>query len=220
MAIADALKVKLTLVPEGRTPSLQAYKAYLRYRSYQWEFTPEASQRSRECLEQALALDPGLRCRMLAWPITIWRSVWSAPWGTAGDAEGANSCSALSRSSRSCPKHTPCWASWPLSMISSGAKLNADFVWRQRANRCPLTCESGTRNGCLPLAVPKTPGGRMRGRSRRIRCARCDMTAPQWRALRPRSCDLLVRSQATRFRTTWHRVAPRQRRALAPLRTR
>jgi len=39
-------------------PSLPAYEAYLRYRSYQWQFTPEASRRSRECLEQALALDP------------------------------------------------------------------------------------------------------------------------------------------------------------------
>ena len=58
-AIADALKVKLTLASERRMPSLQAYDAYLRYRSYQWKFTPEASQRSRECLEQALALDPG-----------------------------------------------------------------------------------------------------------------------------------------------------------------
>jgi len=39
-------------------PSVPAYEAYLRYRSYQWQFTPEASRRSRECLEQALALDP------------------------------------------------------------------------------------------------------------------------------------------------------------------
>ena len=58
-AIADALKVKLTPMPERRVPSLPAYEAYLRYRSFQWKFTPEASQRSRECLEQALALDPG-----------------------------------------------------------------------------------------------------------------------------------------------------------------
>jgi serine/threonine protein kinase/tetratricopeptide (TPR) repeat protein len=57
-AIADALKVKLTPMPERRMPSLPAYEAYLRYRSFQWKFTPEASQRSRECLEQALALDP------------------------------------------------------------------------------------------------------------------------------------------------------------------
>src|SRR5262249_28659020 len=57
-AIAGALKVKLTPAPERRMPSLPAYEAYLRYRSYQWKFTPEASQRSRECLEQALALDP------------------------------------------------------------------------------------------------------------------------------------------------------------------
>ncbi len=58
-AIADALKLKLSPAPERRMPSLPAYEAYLRYRYYQWRFTPEDSQRSRESLEQALALDPG-----------------------------------------------------------------------------------------------------------------------------------------------------------------
>jgi eukaryotic-like serine/threonine-protein kinase len=57
-AIAGALKLKLNPPPERRMPSVPAYEAYLRYRSYQWQFTPEASRRSRECLEQALALDP------------------------------------------------------------------------------------------------------------------------------------------------------------------
>ena len=57
-AIAGALKLKLSPAPERRMPSVPAYEAYLRYRSYQWQFTPEASRRSRECLEQALALDP------------------------------------------------------------------------------------------------------------------------------------------------------------------
>ena len=57
-AIADALKMKLNPPPERRMPNVPAYEAYLRYRSYQWQFTPEASRRSRECLEQALALDP------------------------------------------------------------------------------------------------------------------------------------------------------------------
>jgi serine/threonine-protein kinase len=57
-AIAGALKLKLVPAAERRMPSLPAYEAYLRYRSYQWQFTREASQRSRECLEQALALDP------------------------------------------------------------------------------------------------------------------------------------------------------------------
>jgi TolB-like protein/predicted Ser/Thr protein kinase len=57
-AIAGALKLQLAPRPERRLPSLPAYEAYLRYRSYQWQFTPEASRRSRECLEQALALDP------------------------------------------------------------------------------------------------------------------------------------------------------------------
>ncbi len=57
-AIADALKLTLNPAPERRMPSVPAYEAYLRYRSYQWLFTPEASRRSRECLEQALAIDP------------------------------------------------------------------------------------------------------------------------------------------------------------------
>ena len=57
-AIADAMKLTLNPAPERRMPSVPAYEAYLRYRSYQWQFTPEASRRSRECLERALALDP------------------------------------------------------------------------------------------------------------------------------------------------------------------
>ena len=57
-AIAGALKLKLVPATERRMPSLPAYEAYLKYRSYQWQFTKEAAQRSRECLEQALALDP------------------------------------------------------------------------------------------------------------------------------------------------------------------
>ena len=58
-AIAGALKLKLSPAPERRMPSVPAYEAYLKYRFHQWRFTPEDSQRSRECLEQALALDPG-----------------------------------------------------------------------------------------------------------------------------------------------------------------
>ncbi len=57
-AIAGALKLQLAPTSERRMPSLPAYEAYLRYRSYQWQFTPEAARRSRECLEQALTLDP------------------------------------------------------------------------------------------------------------------------------------------------------------------
>jgi len=57
-AIAGALKLQLAPASERRMPSLPAYEAYLRYRSYQWQFTPEAARRSRECLEQALTLDP------------------------------------------------------------------------------------------------------------------------------------------------------------------
>ena len=57
-AIAEALQVKLDLRATKHKPSLPAYEAYLRYRYYQWGFTPESLQRARECLDQALALDP------------------------------------------------------------------------------------------------------------------------------------------------------------------
>ena len=58
-AIAGELKLKFAPAARPRRqPSLQAYEAYLRYRQYQWAFTPEALKRSRECLEQAIALDP------------------------------------------------------------------------------------------------------------------------------------------------------------------
>jgi tetratricopeptide (TPR) repeat protein len=39
-------------------PSLPAYEAFLRYRHHQWSFTPESMQKSRECLEEAIRLDP------------------------------------------------------------------------------------------------------------------------------------------------------------------
>ena len=58
LAIAEALQVKLSLRATKHKPSLPAYEAYLRYRYYQWGFTPESLQRARECLDQALALDP------------------------------------------------------------------------------------------------------------------------------------------------------------------
>jgi tetratricopeptide (TPR) repeat protein len=63
IAAAIASELKLKFAPDSaahprRQPNLQAYEAYLRYRHYQWNFTPESLGRSRECLEQAIALDP------------------------------------------------------------------------------------------------------------------------------------------------------------------
>jgi serine/threonine-protein kinase len=61
IAAAITSELKLKFAPDGRPrrqPNLHAYEAYLRYRQYQWAFTPESLRRSRECLEQAIALDP------------------------------------------------------------------------------------------------------------------------------------------------------------------
>ncbi len=57
-AITAALKLKLAPARERHRPSLPAYDAYLKYRHYQWMFTPDSLQLSREYLEQAIALDP------------------------------------------------------------------------------------------------------------------------------------------------------------------
>jgi serine/threonine protein kinase/Tfp pilus assembly protein PilF len=61
-AIASELKLQFAPSPAHRPhrqPNLNAYDAYLRYLTYQWGFTEESLRRSRECLEQAIALDPG-----------------------------------------------------------------------------------------------------------------------------------------------------------------
>ena len=61
-AIASEMKLKFAPDPAvrpRRQTNLRAYEAYLRYRQHQWGFTPESLRRSRECLEQAMALDPG-----------------------------------------------------------------------------------------------------------------------------------------------------------------
>lgn len=63
IAAAIASELKLKFSPDAaarprRQPNLQAYEAYLRYLHYQWGFTDESLRLSRECLEQAIALDP------------------------------------------------------------------------------------------------------------------------------------------------------------------
>ncbi len=59
-SIAAALKMKLVQpVSAGRhTPKIDAYHAVLRARFYLSKLTPETIARARECLEQAIAIDP------------------------------------------------------------------------------------------------------------------------------------------------------------------
>jgi len=61
-AIAGALRVKLAVAPtplRRYAPNLPAYEAYLKARHHWAKATPESLGRSRECYEQAIALDPG-----------------------------------------------------------------------------------------------------------------------------------------------------------------
>jgi serine/threonine-protein kinase len=58
-AIATALQMRLSAEPARQyTPSLPAYEAYLKGRHHMARLTPESLRRSREYLEQAIALDP------------------------------------------------------------------------------------------------------------------------------------------------------------------
>jgi TolB-like protein/Flp pilus assembly protein TadD len=64
IATAIASEMKLKFAPDPavrprRQTNLRAYEVYLRYRQHVFGFTPESLRRSRECLEQAMALDPG-----------------------------------------------------------------------------------------------------------------------------------------------------------------
>ena len=108
-AIAEALKVTLNPPPERRMPSVPAYEAYLRYRSYQWLFTPEASRRSRECLEQALALDPAFALPYVG--LADYHFALGdrgSPPGGRGDAAGAridDACAPGRPGSRGGPRH-------------------------------------------------------------------------------------------------------------------
>jgi eukaryotic-like serine/threonine-protein kinase len=61
-AISGALHVKLSVraaEPRPYTPKLPAYEALLRARHHFNKVTPDSMARTRECLEQAIALDPG-----------------------------------------------------------------------------------------------------------------------------------------------------------------
>jgi eukaryotic-like serine/threonine-protein kinase len=61
-AIASALKTKLAVQPaqsgQQHTPILEAYHAVLRARHHMSKVTPGSMVRARECLEQAIAIDP------------------------------------------------------------------------------------------------------------------------------------------------------------------
>jgi serine/threonine-protein kinase len=185
-AIAGALKLKLAPAPERRMPSLPAYEAYLRYRFYQWRFTPEDSQRSRECLEQALALDPGF-----ALPY-----VGLADSHLALSAVGAlNPREAMTRARElagraleidpDLPERMPCSALSPECSTTIGSKSNAASGWPRRASRCLPTCASGMPGStCSQSDVRTTPSRRWAGSSKKILSARCGTTCCPWRSTR------------------------------------
>jgi serine/threonine-protein kinase len=57
-AIAGALQVKLVVAQRPYTPNLAAYEAFLKGGHHWAKLTPESLERSRECYERAVALDP------------------------------------------------------------------------------------------------------------------------------------------------------------------
>ena len=58
-AIAGKLQVKLSAAPPRYVPQAAAYEEFLKSRHHLQRWTPESAARGRECLERAVALDPG-----------------------------------------------------------------------------------------------------------------------------------------------------------------
>ena len=170
-AIAEALKVKLALRTAKHQPNLPAYEAYLKYRHYQWGFTPESLQLSRECLEQAIALDPQFALPYVG--LADFHLASSAIGGMAsqeGMPKARTWRSALWNSIRICPKPTACWALWPGTMTWIGRNPSDDFTLRWLMNPLLVTRGSGMRCFiCLRSGAPKRLTGRCNRCLNRIR---------------------------------------------------
>ena len=174
-AIAGALKLKLNPTPERRMPSVPAYEAYLRYRSYQWQFTPEASRRSRECLEQALALDPEF-----ALPY-VGLADYHFALGTVGrfpSAEAMPRARELASRALEVDPDLP-EAHAMLGLVNGQydydwAEAERRFGARSRASRCRRTCGSGMgRSSCSPSAAGTRHCCSSIAWLKKIRSARC-----------------------------------------------
>ncbi len=55
-AISESLKVELA--PRTKTMNIEVWQHYLKAQYYQNRLTPESMAKSKECCEQALAVDP------------------------------------------------------------------------------------------------------------------------------------------------------------------
>ena len=176
-AIAGALKLKLSPAPERRMPSLPAYEAYLRYRYYQWHFTPEDSQRSRECLEQALALDPELRAaiRRAGRLPSRARGRWRCSRLARRCRGRASWRCARSRSTRIFLRPTRCSASSPECSTSIGRRPSAGSVWPWRVSRSHRTCVSGMRRSTCSRSAAATEAMQQHGPRHRRRSAEPDV---------------------------------------------
>ena len=175
-AIADALKLKLVRKNERRMPSMPAYEAYLRYRSYQWQFTPEASRRSRACVEQALKLDPEF-----ALPYVGMADYYLALAAVGGMAPAEAMPHARELATRALDlepelpeAHTPCWASLPATTTTTGKKRSTGFSSPPVTRRCHRTCVRGTpRSCCSRRGVSRRHWSSRHASSTRIPSARC-----------------------------------------------
>jgi hypothetical protein len=134
-AIAGELKVRFAPTARPRRqPNLQAYEAFLRYRQFQWAFTPESLRRSRECLERAIALDPEY-----ALPYVGWRIIEALTSGRVWNRinafrKRASLPCGLWNSIPTCPKRTPLWVLSPGCTSGIGKKPGGVSASRWRPN--------------------------------------------------------------------------------------
>ncbi len=96
-AIAGKLQVKLSASPPRYVPQPAAYEEFLKARHHLQRWTPESAARGRECLERAIALDPGfaLAHSDLGWCFYILAIENQIPPREAADAMRATARKAL-----------------------------------------------------------------------------------------------------------------------------
>jgi len=167
VAIAEALKVKLALRTAKHQPNLPAYEAYLKYRHYQWGFTPESLQLSRECLEQAIALDPQFALPYVG--LADFHLASSAIGGMSSQ-EGMPKARTLAQRALELDPDLP-EAHGMLGIVAG----HCDLDWKESERRFHLamTHEPVTTKPWSGLARPRTSGLLRSSRSSFVPSSRC-----------------------------------------------
>jgi TolB-like protein/Tfp pilus assembly protein PilF len=133
-AIAGKLKVKLSTSPQRYVPQLPAYEELLKARHHLQRWSPEMAVRGRECLEKAIALDPGFA---LAHSDLGWCHYILAIENQVAPPEAADAMRARARKALEIEPSLPD----AHAVLAMAAVL--DYDWPEAGRQFPLAMASG-----------------------------------------------------------------------------